>query len=275
MQNLENVAKLVEKLHRWSSEFRQSYEDVAAVTFLPSVEQSISSVRQLENGGYLSLIQNHDYSNLQNTLEAKVKEITQTKILLDGLRSSASQYIKSFPEIPDVAVNVPPQADPSKDSERLLTIYEVFMNKSLLESPLLLYETLLNEKIKSKRLSIKTLNCDIDRIRNENKINQLIYFLKNADPYHKASKHRRSKSLTNIDDFKDVKANIEDRSNDLKLLQKRLQRHGRYPEFSVEFLIDYYEYTSCVIQQLKSKKSAMIQRIIDEEYFILKAKRSV
>jgi hypothetical protein len=275
MQNLENVAKLVEKLHRWSSEFRQSYEDVAVVTFLPSVEQSINSIKQLENGGYLSLIQNHDYSSLQNTLEAKVKEITQTKLLLDGLRSSASQYIKSFPEIPDLAVKVSPPTDNLKDSERLLTIYEVFMDKSLLESPLLLYETLLNEKIKSKRLSIKTLNCDIDRIRNENKINQLIYFLKNVDPYHKASKHRRSKSLTKIDDFKDVKANIEDRSNDLKLLQKRLQRHGRYPEFSVDFLIDYYEYTSCVIEQLKSKKSAMIQRIIDEEYFILKAKRSV
>lgn len=274
MQNIINVSRLIEKLQRTMHDFGESYTEVSSVTFLPSVEETVNSVRELEKGGYLALIQNHDYSHLQRTLEDTLKLVQKTKMLVEGIKSTASHLIKSLSEIEPITISPTKTIDSTE--ERVKTIYEVFLDRSITESPLLLFDTIVNEKIKAKRLSISNIKSEISRLSNENKINQLIYFLKHADPYDKQIRRtRRSKSLSNIPDSQFHPSLNKSLAAQLKQLQKRLQRHGRYPEYTLDFLVDYYEYTESVVEQLITKKKDHLQKLLDDEYFVLRAKRNV
>jgi hypothetical protein len=274
MQGITNVVRLVEKMQKAMRHFGESYTEIASVTFLPTVEEVLYSVHDFERAGYLALIQNHDYSHLQRTLEDMLKMIQKTNLLVEGVRSTASHLIKSMNELELATISLSKKSASYEDSVR--TIYEVFLDSSIVESPLLLFDTIVSEKIKAKRLSIKSLKVDIAQLSNENKINQLIYFLKHTDPYDKQSKRvRRSKSLSSFSNSQPALPHENLQAAQLRQLQKRLQSHGRYPEYTLEFLVDYYEYTNAVVVQLEARKKQHCQKMIDDEYFILRAKRNV
>lgn len=288
MKYLEQLLSCIKEFKQVFHELKRKYDSVSSVLIFPTIKKTIEELREFEKSRYLDLINGRNYQKLLSQVNHYIRDVKSHNRQMEIFLKSTRDYIADkYDSKLKASERSSSQLGNNVFSNYFsfdvcLNIYDIFINVKYTDNPSLVYQNVLNEKMKRKRLRIEELNAEIENAKVENGTRLFIEFLKKYDPYNKRLQiERTTKSTREIPRAvmkRDVAfTGMTHKEHILKMInQKTLQLKaisGR--KVNKKDLLNYFELTGHVLELLKTEKREALQQICNDEFYIIKAKKFV
>lgn len=288
MKQLDNLLTALKEFKHRSRDLKRRYDSVSSILIFPTIKKLIEELRDFERNKYLDHIHGRNYQKLFLQLNHYIREIkTYTRQLEVFIKSThdyiTDKYNTKLPVTEKTGSHLNAISLSKYFSfDDILTVYDIFLNVNYENTPVLLFQNILNEKLKRKRARIADLNSEITEKLAERNTKQFIEFLRKYDPYNKRLQIEKAVKSTREVSRILMKRELAftDRSPKDHLINLINQKTHEMKNNSnrcicKKDLLIYFEFTGYVLELLDMEKRENLQKICNEEFYIIKAKKFI